>query len=402
MSDTWKTGTLNEVCEFHNGLWKGEKPPFVTAGVVRNTNFTKDGGLDDSDIAYLEVEERKLAKRRLQFGDIILEKSGGGPKQPVGRVALFEKTDGIFSFSNFTSALRVRDPSQLDFRFLHKFLHWTYVSGKTALIQSHSTGIRNLDIDAYAAIPIGVPSLAEQKRIVAVLDHALEAIDTATANSEKGLLNARELFQSSLAQAFALHQEGWSRSTVGAEFRFIDYRGKTPQKTKHGLRLITAKNVKMGNVQLAPQEFVSPSTYKTWMTRGIPQEGDILFTTEAPLGNVAQLDTDEKVVFAQRIIILQSERLDRAFSKFLLMSPPIQRLIHAKGTGATVKGIKASLLKTVDIWFPESISEQKAMAARLRMIEESSESLQQTGSAKVRALHRLKHSILSEAFNGKL
>lgn len=78
MKAGWIYKTLDDVCEFNNGLWKGEKPPFVTVGVIRNTNFTKEGTLDDSDIAYIEVEAKKFEKRRLVFGDLILEKSGGG------------------------------------------------------------------------------------------------------------------------------------------------------------------------------------------------------------------------------------------------------------------------------------------------------------------------------------
>jgi len=136
---------------------------------------------------------------------------------------------------------------------------------------------------------------------------------------------------------------------------------KTPQKTESGLRLITAKNVKMGYVQVEPREFVAPDSYDGWMTRGIPKFGDVLFTTEAPLANVAQLDTDEKVVFAQRIIIMQPDasRLDSTFLKYLLLSQPVQQRIIAKGTGATVQGIKASLLKLIEISFPKSISEQQ-------------------------------------------
>src|ERR1039458_8035803 len=190
MTTDWKTRTLEEVCQFSNGLWKGEKPPFVNVGVIRNTNFTKEGTLDDSDIAYLDVEAGKLKKRRLQFGDIILEKSGGGPKQPVGRVALFDKEDGEFSFSNFTAALRVLNPRELDFRFLHKFLHWTYLSGITEGMQSHSTGIRNLDGDAYKAIRISLPPLSEQLRIVGVLDEAFEGIATAKTNANRNLQNS--------------------------------------------------------------------------------------------------------------------------------------------------------------------------------------------------------------------
>jgi type I restriction enzyme S subunit len=60
MTNGWQSKTLEEVCEFSNGLWKGEKPPFVNVGVIRNTNFTKEGTLDDSDIAYLDPESAAL------------------------------------------------------------------------------------------------------------------------------------------------------------------------------------------------------------------------------------------------------------------------------------------------------------------------------------------------------
>lgn len=158
----------------------------------------------------------------------------------------------------------------------------------------------------------------------------------------------------------------WQTKTLGETCRFIDYRGKTPEKTTSGLRLITAKNVKMGFIQQEPLEYVAPESYDRWMTRGIPQKGDVLFTTEAPLANVAQLDTDERVVFAQRIIILQPEErvLDRPFLKYLLLSDFMQRQILEKGTGVTVQGIKASILKGICISFP-SIAEQQRIAGIL-------------------------------------
>ena len=133
-------------------------------------------------------------------------------------------------------------------------------------------------------------------------------------------------------------KNGWQSQQLGELCRFIDYRGKTPEKTASGLRLITAKNVKMGYLQETPMEFVAPESYESWMTRGIPKIGDVLFTTEAPLANVAQLDTDEKVVFAQRVIVLQptANNLDRTFLKYLLLSDVAQNRILGQGTGATV------------------------------------------------------------------
>jgi len=404
MRDGWTTKTLDVVCDITNGLWKGEKPPFLTVGVIRNTNFTKEGALDDSDIAYIEVEAKKFEKRRLRLGDIILEKSGGGPKQPVGRVVLFDKQDGNFSFSNFTAALRVRDPGEVDFRYLHKYLHWTYLAGVTEGIQSHSTGIRNLNGDAYKAIAFNYPPLLEQQRIVALLDEAFAGLATAKANAERNLQNARALFESHLQSVFSQRGEGWVNSTIGGEIRFIDYRGKTPMKTASGIRLITAKNVKMGYLQEAPKEFIAKDGYASWMTRGIPRKGDVLFTTEAPLANVAQLDTDEKVAFAQRIIIMQPDiaRRDSTFLKYLLLSKPVQESIRIHGTGATVQGIKASLLRLIEISFPESLRQQESIVRRLDALVDETQRLTRLYERKLAALEELKKSLLHQAFNGEL
>lgn len=157
MKQDWEIVKLEDLCDFGNGLWTGKKPPFQKVGVIRNTNFTKDGKLDDTDIVFLDVEKSQYAKRKLQYGDIIIEKSGGGPKQPVGRVIVFDKKEGEYSFSNFTSILRVKSTKYLDFSYLHRYLFFLYVSGETEKMQSHSTGIRNLKFEEYKAIKVPIP-----------------------------------------------------------------------------------------------------------------------------------------------------------------------------------------------------------------------------------------------------
>jgi type I restriction enzyme S subunit len=155
---------------------------------------------------------------------------------------------------------------------------------------------------------------------------------------------------------------GWQECKIEDYIKLIDYRGRTPVKTESGVRLITAKNVKLGYLQLEPQEFINPNSYDSWMTRGIPNYGDVIFTTEAPLGNVAQINTTEKLAFAQRIIVMQPERnkIDPTFLKYLLLSENIRKRIFEKETGATVTGIKSSLLKKIPILLPP-ISEQKCI-----------------------------------------
>lgn len=254
------------------------------------------------------------------------------------------------------------------------------------------------------SITVDLPELEEQKRIVSILDEAFSEIEKAKKNAEQNLKNAREIFESYLYSVFANPGKDWTTCELGDYIKFIDYRGRTPLKTQDGLRLITAKNVKNGFLQKDPQEYVSPEIYKSWMTRGIPQKGDVLFTTEAPLANVAQLDTDEKVVFAQRIIIMQPKVniLDQTFLKYLLLSQPIKQKIIEKGTGATVQGIKAKLLKKVDIYFPSEIDTQKIITRQLDQLLFEAKRLEENYQQKLTALEELKKSILNKAFKGEL
>ena len=206
---------MGEVCDVFNGLWKGKKPPFINVNVIRNTNFTKDGFLDDSDIANLPVELKQYEKRKLKFGDLILEKSGGGPKQPVGRIIIFKKKNGEYSFSNFTSSIRVKNVERLDFNFLHRFLYFNYISGKTESMQRRSTGIRNLQIKEYKQIPIPLPSLSEQKHIVKILDTVFSDLEKAKNNAERNLENSKEVFKSYLESVFAKPGKGWEEKKLG-------------------------------------------------------------------------------------------------------------------------------------------------------------------------------------------
>src|SRR5205823_10329946 len=132
----------------------------------------------------------------------------------------------------------------------------------------------------------------------------------------------------------------------------IDYRGKTPSKTSSGVPLITAKVVKSGRIE-EPNEFIAEEEYDEWMTRGRPESGDVVITTEAPLGEVAQLGS-ERVALAQRIILLRGKDglLDNGFLKFLMQSENVQDQLRARASGTTVLGIKQSELRKVILTLP--------------------------------------------------
>ena len=132
----------------------------------------------------------------------------------------------------------------------------------------------------------------------------------------------------------------------------IDYRGKTPLKTSSGIPLVTAKVVKGGRIE-TPDEFIAVEDFESWMRRGMPLPGDVVMTTEAPLGEIAQLGA-ERVALAQRLITLRGKPriLDNTFLKFLMQSASVQDQLHARATGTTVLGIKQSELRKIKLTLP--------------------------------------------------
>ena len=192
---------LDEVCEFQSGLWTGKKGPFKVVKVLRNTNFTKDNKLNLENIAEIKVEVKQFEKRVLEKGDILIEKSGGGPNQPVGRVVLIDKRAVDYSFSNFTSRIRVFS-DDLNPNYLYLFLNYIYLSGKTENLQRRSTGIRNLQLKEYKQLVIPVPSLQKQEKIVERLEKVFENIELKFNLYKNKIELHKQLCKSKLNQIF--------------------------------------------------------------------------------------------------------------------------------------------------------------------------------------------------------
>lgn len=194
----------------------------------------------------------------------------------------------------------------------------------------------------------------------------------------------------------------WVWSKLRVFCNFIDYRGKTPSKTDTGIRLITAKNIKKGYISLDPEEFIAESDYDTWMTRGIPRYGDVILTTEAPLGNVAQLFFTEKYALAQRAITLSIiDGMMQEYLKFVLLSPNIQGNLNQMATGTTVKGIKASRLKELPLPVPP-LKEQQRIVDRIESLFEKLDKAKELIEEAREEFDKRKSAILEKAFRGEL
>lgn len=182
MPKGWAEITIESVCENINGLWKGKKEPLVNVGVIRNANFTKDFKLDYSKIEYIDVEQSAFRRRHLKNGDLIVEKSGGSDNHPVGRAILYEGEDAVFSFSNFTMILRIKEGEVLTSRYLFYFLLAEYQKGSMSSMQTQTTGLHNLILEKYLSMSIPLPPFSEQLRITAKIDEVFGIMDAIKAS----------------------------------------------------------------------------------------------------------------------------------------------------------------------------------------------------------------------------
>lgn len=159
----------------------------------------------------------------------------------------------------------------------------------------------------------------------------------------------------------------------------IDYRGKTPRKTASGIPLITAKVVKGGRIE-TPTEFIAPGDFDSWMTRGLPKLGDVVMTTEAPLGEVGQI-LSLPVALAQRIVTLRgkADLLDNDYLLYALQAEPVQEQLKGRSSGTTVLGIKQSELRKVRLKLPP-IELQREVASILKALDQRIDLLRQTNA----------------------
>lgn len=187
--------------------------------------------------------------------------------------------------------------------------------------------------------------------------------------------------------------EEWGIDCLSSVTSYVDYRGKTPLKSNDGVFLVTAKNIKNGKINYKiSQEFIPKETYNEVMKRGLPIIGDIIITTEAPLGEVAEID-EENVALAQRVIKLRGNdrRLINRFLKYFLMSDKFQNFLKLDATGSTIKGIKGSRLKKLLICLPP-LPEQRKIASIFSTVDEKIESIDQ----QLEAAEQLKKGLMQQ------
>ena len=228
---------------------------------------------------------------------------------------------------------------------------------------TQGTKQQSYNAELIKILPISLPSVVEQRKISSYLSHLDHLITLHQRKCEQTKKLKKYMLQKMFPQNGAKVPEirfdgftyDWEQRKLIDVCDYVDYRGKTPTKTDSGVFLVTAKNVKDGYIDYgASQEYISEDDYEEVMHRGKPEIGDVLITTEAPCGNVAQVNRAD-IALAQRIIKYrgQSNIVDNTYLKYYLLSPEFQDILNAKSSGGTVKGIKGSVLHQQEIKYPK-------------------------------------------------
>lgn len=418
--ESWKQMRLRDAVEgCLNGIW-GEEPSETDddTPVVRVADFDRQArlALDHPTIRSIPRDQRN--GRELFPGDLLIEKSGGGDLQPVGMVVQFQGASGAVS-SNFVARMRPRDG--IHSRFLVYVHAHFYTAGVSLLSVKQSTGIQNLDGTAYLSERCFLPSFVEQEAIANYLDSETARIDALIAEKGQLIELLREYRRTVISDTVTRglnHSAPMKPSRVpwlgeipvhweacGLTKKLdsiVDYRGRTPTKTDTGVFLVTAKNIGDGRIDYdASQEFIAEDEYDEVMRRGLPAIGDVLFTTEAPLGEVANVDR-ENIALAQRIIKFRGKDcvLDNYFLKYWLMSKFMQDTLWSWSSGSTAEGIKASRLVRLPLVLPP-FDEQQDIVRHIDTEVDHLDALATHVQHEMGLLRELRSSTITDAVLGR-
>ena len=383
---------------------------------VRISDVTEAG-------TYLENTEQKLSDAgarlsvKLKPGDLFLSIAGSVGKPCITRIKCCIH-DGFVYFPRWKA-----DP---------KFLYYLFASGEPYKGLGKMGTQLNLNTDTVGSIVIGLPEAEEQQTIARFLDAKTAQIDALVAHKRQLIAKLKEKRSALIARTVTRGLPPEAAKAAGLEpnpemkdsgvewlgqlpmpwqvlpmTKYLsdmsDYRGKTPEKTDNGVFLVTARNVRMGYIDCeSSQEFVAVEEYDEIMRRGLPKLGDILFTTEAPLGNVALVDREE-IALAQRIIRFRMRRdfFHSRFTLYAMLADYFQSQLKSLSTGSTAEGLKASKLSVLRLIAPP-VAEQQVIASFLDAECGHMDGLLATTETAIERLQEYRQSLITSAVTGKI
>ncbi|MGE8237000.1 MAG: restriction endonuclease subunit S [Stenotrophomonas indicatrix] len=282
--------------------------------------------------------------------------------------------------------------------------------------------VESVEQEYLADTVVPMPAIDEQRMIVDFLDQETVRIDALIDEQQRLIELLKEKRQAVISHAVTkgidpavpMKDSGveWlgevpAHWEVGSLTRFIgpvvDYRGRTPTKVDDGIFLVTARNVRNGRIDYeASEEYADPESAESLLARGRPEIGDLLFTMEAPLGQVALIDRTD-IALAQRIVKFRGEPsvMRNHYLMFWFMSANCQARLETLATGSTALGIKSSKLGMIECLAP-TLSEQDAIISYIQRESEKNDALIYEAENVIGLLQERRSALISAAVTGRI
>lgn len=395
----WESRSLGDVCEFVRGPFGGS----LTKSCFRPSGFAvyeQQHAIYNqfNDIRYFIDEEkfREMQRFELRPGDLIMSCSG-----TMGKAAI--APEGIGPGIINQALLKLRPRKDISVEFLKLWMDSPNFQAALALL-SRGVAIKNVaSVKILKEIRIALPPVPEQQRIVAILDEAFAGLATATANAEKNLKSARELFESYLNSVFTKRAEGWidkSLRDVSIEFG----RGKSRHRPRNDPALYNGNYpfIQTGDIRNADHVIVEYS--QTYNHKGLAQSklwprGTICITIAANIAETGILGFD--ACFPDSVIgmVVDPAQTNNKFVEYLLRF--FKAVLQAQGKGSAQDNINLATFENRRFPFPP-VKVQNELVERLDAMAEQTRRLEASYEARLHFISDLKQSILQTAFAGEL
>jgi len=389
MKAGWEIKRLGDVCE----IIKGRKPvlkatasngdlPYLVAKVLRGTK----------EAEYASVNERNSIMVEESETIIICDGSNSGE--------VFTGFRGILS----STMGKIAKKAEIDDDYLRAFLASTF-----DVFNGAKTGaaIPHLDKEALYQLQFPLPPFPEQQRIVAILDHAFDAIATAKANAEKNLKNAREIFESHLNAVFTQGGEGWVETTINKATGgvFTGPFGSILHKSdyiENGIPLVNPSHITAFGIQPDMRKTVSKETARR-LESYIMHEGDVVIGRRGEMGRCALVTSAENgwLCGTGSFYIKPSDKCDMGYLVRYLRSNGCREKLEALAGGAVMPNLSNTALGGFSLFLP-SLQEQKRIVNEIDALVTETQHLEYIYQQKLAALDELKKSLLHQAFTGEL
>lgn len=377
--------------------------------VLRSTNFTESGVIDYAKLAFRNIEEKKRIKKALQHGDILLEKSGGSPTQPVGRVVYFDRHTPHL-YSNFTQKLV--PIKECDSKYLFYKLYHEYQIGTVLKFQQQTTGIINFQLAEYLGFKTQFAPLLEQKKIAAILSSVDKVIEKTRAQIDKLKDLKTGMMQELLTKGIG-HTEfkdspvgripnSWEVHPLGDVCDLqVGYAFKSTWFSETGVKLLRGDNVGYGT--------------PTWeRTRCLPEEkierfqdyllnvGDLIIGMDRTFTKsgtkLSKLSySDVPALLVQRVGRFVPERIQKNYLWHLLRSTSFTGSLKVEEKGMDIPHLSKSEILAPLIVLPP-LEEQHQIAAALTSVDD----LLATKETKWKSSVSLKKALMQDLLTGKV